>query len=187
MAIWVPVYWLESGPANFLWLCDVANFVVLAGLWLESPLLLSSQAVSVLIIQTAWCIDWLGRLALGRHLLGGTEYMFDPAEALAVKLLSTFHLWMPLLLLWTVWRVGYHRYGWRFQTVVACIVLPLSTLPDPARNLNWVWRPFALEQRWLPSWAWVALCLALYPLVLYLPTHLALLTWARKRRRPIHP
>jgi len=185
--VWVPVYWVESGPANFLWLCDVANFVVLAALWLESPLLFSSQAVSVLIIQLVWWIDWLGRLLLGRHPVGGTEYMFDPAEPVSVKLLSTFHLWMPPLLLWSVWRLGYHRLGWKLQTAIAWVVLPLSLLPDPARNLNWVRHPFGLEQRWLPPAAWVALCLLLYPLVLYLPTHAALLAWARSRGRRILP
>ena len=81
MAVWIPVYWLQHGPANFLWLCDVANFVIAAALWLESPLLMSSQAVGVLAIQLAWATDFLGRLILGVHPLGGTEYMFDPGEA----------------------------------------------------------------------------------------------------------
>ena len=51
MVVWVPVYWWQHGPANFLWLCDVANFAITAALWLESPLLFSSQAVGVLVIQ----------------------------------------------------------------------------------------------------------------------------------------
>lgn len=185
--VWVPVYWVESGPANFLWLCDIANFVVLAALWLESPLLFSSQAVSVLIIQAAWWIDWLGRLLLGRHPIGGTEYMFDPAEPIIVKLLSTFHLFMPPLLLWAIWRLGYDRRGWKLQTAIAWVVLPLSLLPDPARNLNWVRRPFGIEQVWMPSAAWAVLCMALYPLLLYLPTHAALAAWIRRRGRPLLP
>ena len=28
MAVWIPVYWVHSGPENFLWLCDVANFLI---------------------------------------------------------------------------------------------------------------------------------------------------------------
>ncbi|MEZ5332394.1 MAG: hypothetical protein R2991_10155 [Thermoanaerobaculia bacterium] len=39
----------------------------------------------MLIIQAAWAIDWVGRLVSGRHPIGGTEYMFDPAEPVAVK------------------------------------------------------------------------------------------------------
>ena len=28
MAVWVPVYWQQNGPENFLWLCDFANWVL---------------------------------------------------------------------------------------------------------------------------------------------------------------
>ena len=80
MAFWVPVYWHENGPANFLWVCDVANFVLLAALWRESALLFSSQAVGVLLIQALWAIDYFGALFSGAHPLGGTEYMFDGAS-----------------------------------------------------------------------------------------------------------
>ena len=49
--VWVPVYWPELGPENFLWFCDLANFLILFALWTESPLLFSSQAVSTLLVQ----------------------------------------------------------------------------------------------------------------------------------------
>ena len=39
MAVLVPVYWHYYGPTNFLYFCDVALFLTLAGIWLESPLL----------------------------------------------------------------------------------------------------------------------------------------------------
>lgn len=113
--------------------------------------------------------------------------MFDPAEPLMVKLLSTFHLFMPPLLLWAVWRLGYHRGGWKLQTAIAWVVLPLSLLPDPERNLNWVRRPFGIELTWMSPGAWVLACMVLYPLVLYLPTHAALTGWMRRRGRPVLP
>jgi hypothetical protein len=183
-----PTYWIQYGPANFLWLCDLANFLVLAALWLESPLLVSSQAVSVLIIQVAWCIDYFGRLLLGLNVFGATAYMFTDEYPAAVRALSLFHLFMPPLLLWLVWRLGYDRRGLLLQTAVAWLVLPLCYLfTDPALNLNWLWRPFDREQPWLPPFAWMLVMLLAYPLVLYLPTHLALQAWAKQRRpgRPI--
>lgn len=174
MAIWIPAYWFGPGPANFLWLCDIANFVILAAIWLESPLLFSSQAVSVLIIQAVWLTDFLTRLVFGFHPIGGTEYMFNAAEPLAMRSLSFFHVAVPVLLLWAIWRLGYDRRGWKLQTLIAWVVLPLSFLPDPERNLNWVWKPFGVPQTLLPPWLFLLVCMAAYPLVLYYPTHLLL-------------
>ena len=47
MAVLVPFYFVQYGPLNFLWFCDVALLVTLAALWLESPLLASMQAVAI--------------------------------------------------------------------------------------------------------------------------------------------
>ena len=35
----VPYYWRAYGPTNFLYFCDVALFLTLGAVWLESPLL----------------------------------------------------------------------------------------------------------------------------------------------------
>ena len=35
------------GPANFLWLCDIALLTTVAALWLESSMLASMQLVAV--------------------------------------------------------------------------------------------------------------------------------------------
>jgi hypothetical protein len=174
MAVWVPAYWIDLGAANFLWLCDLANFVVGLAIWLESPLLFASQALSVLLIQILWTIDFFTRLALGFHPIGGTEYMFDAAKPLFMRLLSLFHLWMPVLLVWAVWRLGYERRGLKLQTAIAWTVLPLSLLPDPERNINWLHAPFEIPQTWVPTWVFLVICMAAHPLLVYLPTHLVL-------------
>ena len=67
------------------------------------------------------------------------------------------------------------------------MVLPLSMLPDPERNLNWVWAPFGVEQVWLPPALYLAVCMAAYPLLLYLPTHGLLTVWQRGAGRPVLP
>lgn len=183
--VWIPVYWVENGPANFLWLCDVANIVVVAALWLESPLLFSSQTVSVLLIQLLWMVDVGTRVLAGFHPIGGTEYMFETWRPLAGRLLSLFHVFMPLLLLFAIWRLGYDRRGWRLQTLICWLVLPVSfVVGEPSRNLNWLWAPFGIEQRWLPPLAFLGVAMLAYPLLIYLPTHGALLAWARRRGRP---
>lgn len=174
MMVWVPIYWQSTGPANFLWLCDVANFVVLAALWLESPLLFSSQASAMLLLQSFWMADFFTRLVAGFHPIGGTEYMFNAAKPLLLRSLSLFHVVVPLLLVWALWRLGYDRRGWRLQTLITWVVLPLSFLADPARNLNWLREPFGVPQTLVPPWLYLLFAMAAYPLVIYLPSHLAL-------------
>ena len=180
MAVWIPVYWIHSGPENFLWLCDVANILVGVALWMESPLLMSAQAVGVLFVQILWAGDCFGRLILGFHPIGGTEYMFDTAKPLYLRLFSLFHVVMPPLLLWAVKRLGYDRRGWLLQTAITWVLLPATwLLVGPDRNINWVWKPFDKPQELLsPPLYLLGLCF-LYPLLLYVPTHLLLRRWAR--------
>lgn len=181
LVVWVPVYWVHNGPANFLWFCDLANFILGLGLWFELPLLISSQAVGVLVVQLIWMTDVLGRLMLGTHPVGGTEYMFDPAEPLAVRVLSLFHAIMPVLLVWGLARLGYDRRGLWLQTVINWIVLPICFFfTDPARNLNWLRQPFGVEQTWMPPLAFLFFSMVVGPLVLYVPSHLGLLALARR-------
>lgn len=184
MAVWIPVYWIHSGPENFLWLCDVANILVGAALWMESPLLMSAQAAGVLLVQILWCGDYFGRLILGFHPIGGTEYMFDEAKPLYLRLFSLFHVAMPPLLLWAVKRLGYDRRGWLLQTAITFVLLPATWLiVSPDRNINWVWKPFGKPQDLLPPPVYLLALCFLYPLLLYIPTHLVLSRWWRPGRR----
>jgi hypothetical protein len=38
VAVLVPIYWREYGPANFLWFSDIALFAIVVGLWTGHPL-----------------------------------------------------------------------------------------------------------------------------------------------------
>lgn len=169
--VWTPLVVATRGWQNLLWLCDLANFLVLAGLWLESRLLLSSQLVATLLIGLAWTLDLLTALVTGIHPFSATPYMFDARLPLALRLSSLFHVAVPLLLLFAVTRLGHDRRGWRLQTLISWAVLPLSAwLTEPERNINWIEAPFGIPQTWLPDWLYLLACMAAYPLILYLPT-----------------
>ena len=97
MAVLVPVYWYFYGPTNFLYFCDIALFLTLAGIWLESPLLISMCAVGIVAPQIIWCIDFISNM-FGMPLLGMTDYMFKHENSLFLRGLSLFHGWIPFLL-----------------------------------------------------------------------------------------
>jgi hypothetical protein len=181
LLVWAPFYWRHYGPQNFLWLCDIANILVGVALWLESPLLFSVQALSIGVVQTLFALDFFWRLVLGSHLTGGTEYMFDPARPLHIRVLSLFHLAIPPLLGWAIVRFGYDRRAFTIQTILAWVILPLSLLFGPVKDVNWVYGPYERLQTWVSAGLWFAVCMVGFPLLLYLPTHLALSRWAPRR------
>ncbi|MBI3856226.1 MAG: hypothetical protein HY293_11105 [Planctomycetes bacterium] len=177
MAVWLPLYWKQWGPSTFLWFCDLANFVILAALWRESPLLFSWQAVSVLLFQIAFTVDVVGRALLGRHLVGGTEWVFnDGAIPLYIKALSVgMHLAAPPLLLWSIRKLGYDRRALVCQIATVCVLLPGCWLGwDATLNLNWVWKPFNKPQTVMAPGLYLLVCIVGYTLLVFLPTHLLL-------------
>ena len=174
LAVWIPAYFWVWGARNFLHLCDVAVILTCAGLWLGSPLLLSSQAVSSIIPDVIWAIDAGSRLLLGRHVFGGTEYMWDATFPLAVRLLSLFHLVWPPLLLWSLRRVGYDRRGFPLQIAIAGVLLVVSRFAGRAANLNFAFRDPIWGLSLEPAPLHLAATLAFMVAVFYLPAHVAL-------------
>jgi hypothetical protein len=181
--VWLPAYWLYYGPQNFLWLCNAANFLILAGLWTQSRLLLSWQAVGLLAVEAGWIADFAVRLVLGLHPLGGTEYMFDAHKPLAIRALSLYHAALPPLLLYCVGRLGYDRRAIWCQCAMTWLLLPIGWFWFEDRNLNMVQAPFHRPLVSLPKPIWFAACFALYPLVLYWPVH-GLLARGERARSP---
>jgi hypothetical protein len=182
MALWVPLYWIGNGATNFLWLCDFANFVLLAAIWSESALLASSQLTGVLFIQLLWTVDFLGGLLVGVHPIGGTEYMFDPAQPLWLRGLSLFHIWSVPLLVWLVRRVGYDPRGWKLQTGFAVLLFPAGLLlGTPEQNLNWMWAPFGFDQTLLPPLLFSLLAVPIAAVALFWTGHLVSRRWLAGR------
>ncbi|MBI5367027.1 MAG: hypothetical protein HZA54_08315 [Planctomycetes bacterium] len=173
--LWVPAYLDYYGWRNFLWLCDVALILTCVGTWRRSPLLLSSQLCSNLLVGLLWAVDFGGGLVSGKHLIGGTEYMFQADLPLGIRSISLFHLILPFYLLWAVGRVGYDPRGWRLQTAITMVLLPATWLLTPDwKNQNWVYGLGGAGhiQTTLPPLLYLAAVMAWYPLAFYLPTHL---------------
>jgi hypothetical protein len=176
IAVWLPAYFRVWGWANLLHLCDVAVILTFAGIWLANPLLLSSQAVGSVAAGIFWFTDVSWRLVTGRFLVGGTVYMWDTRYPLWVRLLSTFHIGLPLVLLWTLRRVGYDRRALWLQAAIAAFLLIVSRFLSAELNLNYAYRDPIFHRAWGP--APVHLAVIFIPLValIYWPTHV-LLGW----------
>jgi len=177
VAVLVPVYWREYGPANFLWFSDIALFAILASLWTGHPLPVSMLAVGVLLLEVVWAADFLLLLLAGASPTGLSDYMRSPQIPLHVRALSLFHLALPPLLLWMTRRLGYDRRAWAAQSALALVVVPVSYLVSPPdRNINWAYGPVG-PQDWMPPLAWLVVLLAFLTLLLYPLTHRVLIWW----------
>ena len=183
----VPVYWVERGPANFLWASDIALLVTVAALWRESRFLASMMAVGVLLPEFGWNLDFFLRLASGADLVGlnATGYMFDPDYPRLLKVLSLFHVFLPVLLVWLVARLGYDRRALPAQTLLAWVLLPVCyAFTAPERNLNWVFGLGNPPEALLPGMWHVLLLMFAFPLCLFYPAHRLLLRFTARAVRP---
>lgn len=188
LAVLIPVYWSNYGPTNFLYFCDVALLLTLAGVWLESPLLISLPAVGILVPQALWVVDFLGNCT-GIHITGMTDYMFDTHRSLFLRGLSMFHGWLPFLLVFLVARLGYDRRAFKIWTLLAwalCLVCFFLMPPAGAHlanprvpvNINYVWGfSDTAPQSWMPPGLYLIVWMLALPVIAYLPVHWLLSRW----------
>jgi hypothetical protein len=164
LALWVPLHLLAYPASTFLWPCAYGNVLIVIGICCESRLLVSWQAVALLLPQLVYLVDVMRRGP-------ATAYLFDPVTPFAVRSLSLFHFAMPFVLLYAVARLGYDRRALPLQLATSVIALAISLGVGPINV--WVWAN-AREH--------VLMTMALAPLALHLPAHAALLRLSRYQR-----
>jgi hypothetical protein len=171
VAVIIPVYWRQYGWKNFLWMSDIALFGSTIALWWPNRLLVSTEAVSVLVLEIGWAIDLLLRLMLGPRFAVLSKYMFKREIPLWIRLLSLFHIWLPWLLLWQVMQTGYDPRALVVQTVVWWVVVTACYfISTPEENINCSHGVGRLQQR-LGRVGYLILLLCFVPVCVYVPTH----------------
>ena len=119
---------------------------------------------------------------------GVTDYMFKHENSLFLRGLSLYHGWLPFLLAYLVWQLGYDRRGLPLWIVLMWALLPFCFFfmppPDPNAglipvNINYVWGPNdAAAQTWVPHYVWLAGMMIGMPVLLFWPVHLLLARYA---------
>jgi hypothetical protein len=182
LIIWTVLYaQYAEGAQHALWMCHIGLYLIAAALWTGNPLLMSWQAVSLLVADTVWSVDYFSGLAFHFHPFGATSYMFDPNMPLMQRTIALYHVAVPIILIWGLWRMGYDRRAFWWQVGTCCIVFPLSyLLGTPKDNINWVYGPFGNVQHSIAPILFLLVALVAYPLVVYVPTHLVLAALVRR-------
>lgn len=169
----LPTYWHYHGASNLLWGSDIGIIAMLFAVLLRSRAIASVMAVSLLVGEFAWNIDFLGRLFFGVDAVPGpgTAYMWDASQPLWLRLISLFHVALPVLLLWGIHRFGYERRALLWGTLFAWVILPISYFIGPEKNINWTYGFGGEPQTWMPQPVYLGVIMVLFPLCVFLPTH----------------
>lgn len=193
-------YSRNYGWKNFLYFCDVALIVVFvavcAPLLREETklMLISAAACGIVLPQMFWIYDFLMVLTdlplLPR--LGLASYMLNEKLPAHLRLLSTFHVALPVFLLFYMMNYGgYHDSGFAVWSSISLFVVLVSyaVSPRPSKeadaerlplNINYVygWDNHQ-EQRVFSRAVWLLVLNGLLT-ALYLASHVAL-KWAIPR------
>jgi hypothetical protein len=174
LAVWIPAYWRAWGWQNFLHLCDIAVILACVGIIFGNRLLISSQALATIVTGVLWGLDVGWRVAFHHNLIGGTEYLWNPSVPLWVRLLSLFHIGLPILLVVLCARIGYDRRALALQSGITVCVMAISRWMGPAGNLNYAFLDPVFHRALGAAPLHMAIIFVGTVLVSYLPAHVFL-------------
>jgi hypothetical protein len=125
MAFMFPVYITHYPLINFVNLCQVHLFLVLAGFLTDKHIFISMSALGIIILQLFWCLDFICE-TMGINFIGGTKYMYNSDMPLYVRILSLYHGWFPFFLIYLINHIGYNKRALYPQLILSNSVCILS-------------------------------------------------------------
>jgi hypothetical protein len=172
LVVWIPAYWHVWGWQNFLHLCDIAVILACLGILVGNRLLISSQMLATAVPSIIWSLDAGWRVFFHHNLIGGTEYLWDATVPLWVRMLSLFHIGLPILLVVLCARIGYDRRAFAFQSGITFVLFVVSRWMGAAANLNYVFADPIFRRALGPVPIHFTIILASAVLLFYLPAHI---------------
>lgn len=100
--------------------------------------------------------------------------MWDSRYPVFVRMLSLFHVFLPIVLLYSLGRLGYDRRAWKFQSLLLAVLMIASRLFGPKLNLNNAFFDPVFRRAWGPAPVHLAVMFAAIVAIFYWPTHLVL-------------
>lgn len=171
MIILIPIYWYFYGFKNFLWLSDIGLFLTVLALWTNSVLMMSIAAVEMFFFELIWNLDFWMILFFDISKIKLADYMFDSQYPIGLRLLSLFHIFMPIIWISYLYSFGYDANAIYYAIFLFWIILLLTYFfTDPSQNINWIFWPKVHNIR-ISQFAWLLLLAIGFPLFDFLSTH----------------
>ncbi len=135
---WFFSNWVGNGLHSFLWICNASLLLVFLALIFESKLLASMALVGDFVYAVIWNIDFHATLV--SPFKGMTGYMLGPNHLLWLRTFSLFHIALPVLMVWLIFRLGYDRRAWPLQFLLSTFLGYISwVVGGPDKNINGVY------------------------------------------------
>jgi hypothetical protein len=102
----------------------------------------------VVLVGLVWTLDFIAGLAPGKSPAGVTAYMFSDELPLALRATSTYHIWLPVFVLWLCRRQGYDDRGAWLQCIIGTLAIvgwtlaligPLASATAYLLVSRWLW------------------------------------------------
>jgi hypothetical protein len=159
-------YVLFSRWQYSLWLCNHAMIIAGLAILFRNRFWLTAMLNWAVLPVSAWCIDFLGRLLFGVHILGITEYMFT--GPMLTKLLSLQHLITVPLMLYGLLLMGRpDKKAWTGTALHAAALWAISYfIITPDYNINCAHAACSITLSWLPAYRimWPVMAFAMFSL-----------------------
>lgn len=183
----IPIYTYYYGALNFLWFSDIGLFLTVLIMWTQSNLINSMASVGILSLEIVWCIDFVGDLCRYMKLInfdivdGLSDYMFVPDYPLPLRLMSLFHVILPIAWIYYLYKWGYNRKAIYCFTPFYWLVISLTyLLTNPALNTNWVFLPLTGKVPYFTQTQWLLVLYFVVPVILFVPMHFLLIKVCKK-------
>lgn len=180
--ILIPVYWYHYGVTNFLWLSDICLFLTVIALWNNSKLMMSIASVGGFFVESLWIFDFLSIFLFHQSFLMLADYMIEPSYSIFLRALSLFHIFMPIIWFSYLKKYYYDRRAGIYMTALYIFTIIITYFyTEPEKNINWVFLPQKIKMPLLDQNTWVLFLLIAFPLLIFLPTHMALKRFFRTK------
>jgi len=139
LLIAMPMFVLTYGVLHPLQLCHVGALMTAAGILMSRASWVRAAALLSPMVAVFWIADLVWLSVSGTPLHGGTAYLFDAGTPLAVRVLSLFHLVLPVLHALWIRRHGYSGTALPIAMAVSLVILITSALLPGNLNLAHSW------------------------------------------------
>jgi hypothetical protein len=177
-------------PEFILWYSVMGLLLTAIALLTQNPVLVSTMFCALFVMESAYSLDFLGRVFFHKNFLGIAAYVFEPTYPKKDFYMALYHFLIPFALLAAQIRIKrVYRFSWIWASFYTLIIVSLTLLlVGGSGTVNCVHQltfcrgafSFILYKFPYPHRIFIALFAIIF--LIFIPTQYALLRIGKKLR-----
>ncbi len=128
----INILFFVQKPEFILWYSVMGLLLTAIALILQSPILISTMFCALFLMESAYSLDFLGRILFDYHFLGISSYVFEPTYSKKDFFMAFYHFLIPPALLIAHLRTKkFYKRAWVGAIMYASTILVLTFLLVP--------------------------------------------------------